>query len=303
MKSTFYSNGKLLLTAEYLVLDGAKALAIPTKYGQTLTIKNSSGEGLKWKSLDENGAVWFEDTITLNKNKFTSKNTSSAISQTLIAILTEAKKLNPQFLENNPSLEITTSLDFNRNWGLGSSSTLIHNIALWSQTDAFKLLKRSFGGSGYDIACAGSDTALIYSNAYAIPRIESLDLKWDFKDELFFVYLNKKQDSKEGISKYKDIAKNKEAVIASINTLTKRFMECETLNCLEKCIEEHEELIASLLDMPKVKDTFFPDYPGSIKSLGAWGGDFILATSESAKTYFKQKGYNVVIPFNEMLLS
>jgi mevalonate kinase len=28
----FYSNGKLLLTGEYLVLDGAKSLALPTKF-------------------------------------------------------------------------------------------------------------------------------------------------------------------------------------------------------------------------------------------------------------------------------
>ena len=31
---TFYSNGKLLITGEYVVLDGAKALALPTKFGQ-----------------------------------------------------------------------------------------------------------------------------------------------------------------------------------------------------------------------------------------------------------------------------
>ena len=30
----FYSHGKLLLTAEYAVLEGVKALAIPTKRGQ-----------------------------------------------------------------------------------------------------------------------------------------------------------------------------------------------------------------------------------------------------------------------------
>ena len=36
MKKTFYSNGKLLITGEYVVLDGAKALALPTKYGQNL---------------------------------------------------------------------------------------------------------------------------------------------------------------------------------------------------------------------------------------------------------------------------
>ena len=39
LEQNFYSNGKLLLTAEYLVLDGAKALALPTKFGQDLEVK------------------------------------------------------------------------------------------------------------------------------------------------------------------------------------------------------------------------------------------------------------------------
>ena len=34
----FYSPGKLLLTGEYVVLDGAKSLAIPTIFGQSLNI-------------------------------------------------------------------------------------------------------------------------------------------------------------------------------------------------------------------------------------------------------------------------
>ena len=37
--SSFFANGKLLLTSEYLVLDGAKAFAIPTKKGQSLHVE------------------------------------------------------------------------------------------------------------------------------------------------------------------------------------------------------------------------------------------------------------------------
>ena len=36
----FYSHGKLLLTGEYLVLDGALALAVPCKLGQSLTVRS-----------------------------------------------------------------------------------------------------------------------------------------------------------------------------------------------------------------------------------------------------------------------
>ena len=37
--SSYFSNGKLLLTSEYGVLGGAKALALPCKKGQNLEFK------------------------------------------------------------------------------------------------------------------------------------------------------------------------------------------------------------------------------------------------------------------------
>ena len=36
--TNYYSNGKLLITGEYSVLEGAKSLAIPTNFGQDLVI-------------------------------------------------------------------------------------------------------------------------------------------------------------------------------------------------------------------------------------------------------------------------
>ena len=37
----FYSNGKLLITGEYFVLNGALSLALPTVYGQHLEINDN----------------------------------------------------------------------------------------------------------------------------------------------------------------------------------------------------------------------------------------------------------------------
>ena len=62
---TFYSNGKVLLTGEYLVLFGAKALAFPTQYGQDLTIRKSNPPRiLSWKAFAPEGE-WFQATFTL----------------------------------------------------------------------------------------------------------------------------------------------------------------------------------------------------------------------------------------------
>ena len=47
----FRSNGKLLLSGEYLVLHGAWSLAIPTILGQSLKVKDMDREGtLLWKT-------------------------------------------------------------------------------------------------------------------------------------------------------------------------------------------------------------------------------------------------------------
>ena len=136
----FYSNGKLLLTGEYLVLDGALALAIPTKLGQSLSVQPASEKGLFWKSLDMHGNCWFQEEFSLRKECTLS--TPSDISKTLQKILREAQKLNPDFLTSQGALQVTTRLDFPRDWGLGSSSTLINNIAQWAEVDAFQLLKK-----------------------------------------------------------------------------------------------------------------------------------------------------------------
>ena len=71
-------------------------------------------------------------------------------------------------------------------------------------------------------------------------------------------------------------------------------------------IEVHENIVANVLNLPKVKDIYFSDFPGSIKSLGAWGGDFILvASDEDALTinkYFVDKAFPTILSYNEMIL-
>ena len=52
--ASYTANGKLLLTSEYFILDGAKGLALPTKYHQKLVLQPIQSEILEWKSYDEN---------------------------------------------------------------------------------------------------------------------------------------------------------------------------------------------------------------------------------------------------------
>jgi mevalonate kinase len=50
----FNSNGKLLLSGEYLVLKGAESLSIPTRFSQTLEVSNNASGKIKWESYDQN---------------------------------------------------------------------------------------------------------------------------------------------------------------------------------------------------------------------------------------------------------
>ncbi len=304
----YYSNGKLLLTAEYVVLDGAKALALPTKFGQDLKIEKTETLKLLWSSFDINKNSWFTTEFDIQNLNIITPDKDIHVSKTLQKILKEALKLVPKdsrssFLSVEKGLQVTTNLSFPQNWGLGTSSTLINNIAKWAKIDAFELLKNSFGGSGYDIACAENNTPILFqlNNKNAI--IEPIDFNPSFKDRLFFVHLNKKQNSREGIKKYRNFKGNISAIADEITILTNAFLKANNISFFEKVIIEHENIIASVIHEKPVQKALFSDYFGQTKSLGAWGGDFILATgNEKTLAYFKNKGFHTVIPYADMIL-
>lgn len=302
MKQKFYSNGKLLLIGEYTVLDGSYALALPTIYGQFLTVEQGIANLIHWKSHDHDSSVWFEATLPIEN--ITSKRLSGEkVTDTLVNILNAAHVLNPGLLTTGEGFNITTKLTFSRTWGLGSSSTLINNIAQWFGVDAFELLQQSFGGSGYDIACAQNDYPIIFSLKDGLPKVQQVDFNPEFTDKLYFVYLNQKQDTKKAVAAYREKANEIPALIEKVDTIIK---EASTTNSFEKfckLLDEHSALISKTLKIPTVKESLFPYFSGTVKSLGAWGGDFILAAShENPTLYFLSKGYDTVIPYHEMIL-
>ena len=303
---TYRSNGKLLLTAEYAVLDGAKALAIPTKFGQSLDVEANDSNLIHWKSYNELGKVWFECTISFNEIATTDRNNQSQndIKERLIQILQAVKSLNSEFLSSNQGYNIVTHQDFNRLWGLGTSSTLINNIANWANVDAYKLLQKTFGGSGYDIACAQHNTPITFQlKPDQNPLVESVAFKPKFKKHLYFVYLNQKQNSRDGISVYKKLKKINAAIVSNINSITEAMIDCNSLSEFESLIEHHEDIISKLINQDPIKTQLFSDFKGAVKSLGAWGGDFVLVSSLSNPTaYFTTKGFETVIPYEDMVL-
>ena len=299
-----------MLTGEYLVLEGASALAVPTKFGQDLSVEKIKEPQLIWGSFTNTGDCWFEAVFELPKLRlvqatFKSDSDGSAdfIAETLQDILLESRKLNPEFLKSEHGFQVKTNLTFPRDWGLGTSSTLINNIAQWAKVDAFQLLWNSFSGSGYDIANAKYNSPILYEVKNQKSVIKKVDFTPSFSDQLFFIHLNKKQDSKDGIARFKEKREKINNEIQLVSEISRQLIKQQKLSEFEKLIHEHEKIISSIIELPTVKESIFPDYFGTLKSLGAWGGDFILATgNKDTPQYFKTKGYTTILRYSDMVL-
>ena len=294
-----YSSGKVLLTGEYVILDGALSLASPTKYGQYLKLEENQSNLINWKSINYDGKIWFECTIK-NENLEIKSTSSKKVSETLIRIVNLIREYNSSFLKNHGS-DILTNLTFDKDWGLGSSSTLISNLAKLSGVDPYVLNKKIFKGSGYDIACANSFSPIVYQLNKGQNIIDEVSFKPPFHEKIYFIYLNKKQSSIFEIENYNN--KASDSIINEINNITSMILKCNTIEAYNKLIESHELIISKLISKPTIKETLFKDFNGSIKSLGAWGGDMIMVTSHiDPITYFKKKGYSTIFKYEELLV-
>ena len=300
------AQGKLLLTGEYFVLDGALALAMPVRYGQTFRAEPSKDPArLSWTSKSSDGAIWFLAEFELPELSLLT-GTDIKTAETLASILKACRRQNPAFLVADTGVKVLTSNDFPREWGLGTSSTLIAALARWAGVDPYSVLFDTLGGSGYDIACAYAEGPVTYRLERKTPVVQEVTFHPPFAQNLFFIYLGNKQDSRDGIRRYRAHARGNAALTDAISDLTLRFLAASSLADLDSVIREHELLISKTLDLPRAKDLYFNDFWGEIKSLGAWGGDFILATSDhpetDTKTYFSQRGFDTFLPWCDMVM-
>lgn len=304
MSNFFRSNGKLLLSGEYVVLDGATALVLPVKYGQSLKIEPLPGAEIHWESHDHNGKIWFEDNFRLTKGRLTGEKYEDPVSQRLASILNEAVKMNPRLISVTGGYKASAFLEFPGEWGLGTSSTLVSNIARWFEIDPYALLEKTFGGSGFDIAAATNNTPVSFVNTQKDKNVFRAGFDPQFQERLFFVYLGRKQNSRDSIAHYRGQSKEHlQQAIEKITSISHQMITCNTLSEFEILMEIHENIISRLLGIPKIKKVLFNDFPGGVKSLGGWGGDFILATGgKTEREYFRKRGYTTIFEYNDFVL-
>lgn len=281
-----------MLFGEYLVLNGSDCLAFPLKFGQTLSVTKS--DALTWESYSKHGR-WFSVSMDSDFTILDTNNKEAAEILRKLFVVIRAEKPDLDFRQ-----QFRAEANFELNWGLGSSSTLISLLSQWSGVESRKLLDVSFGGSGYDVACATAAGPIIYASGKVKKEVS---LPESITGKLLFVYLGNKQNSREEIKRFKD-RKVDQYHIDTMNGLISDALQTNDIAVFEKQLDLSEELISPIIGTTKLKERLFADYPHSIKSLGAWGGDFFMATYRdlrTAKSYFEAKGYDVLFTYQEFI--
>lgn len=301
---SFYSNGKLMLTGEYLVLKGALSLALPLVKGQELKIAFSDKRpSLRWRTYVQ-GNYWFEANYSLPDLAIANTN-DFPIAQNIRDILIEARNLNNDFLNYDSRVEVSSRVNFDINWGLGSSSSLLANIARWAKVDPFQLHFKVSEGSGYDIAAAISDQPVLYHLKENIPNYTQVQFLPSFNDKIFFAYLGKKRNSAEAVANFNKIEKDLSIHIREISEISKKLINLDNQVDFINLLKKHDRIISGLLGIKPVHASRFSDFNGYSKSLGAWGGDFAMFVSDFPKeyilTYFRKKELKQYFAYKDII--
>ena len=293
-----FSYGKLLLTGEFLILKGAKGLSLPVKFGQHMKIIPTKTEQLEWIGLERDGKEWLHVTMKKDLSEILASVPDNAGNE-ILQILRIVKEMRPELFKRG--YKIITKFDFEKNWGLGTSSSLIANLSKWAQINPFALLDKTFNGSGYDVITSLAGKPLVFQRT-GIGRVwQFTEFNPPFRKKLYFIHLNKKQPTVPIVNKFKKITPPEKAV-QRISEITDAVLHTTDEKEFAALIEEHEQIIGKILRKKPVKERLFADFNGSVKSLGAWGGDMILALGDKkTPSYFKNKGYKTVFRFDELI--
>lgn len=295
-----FSPGKLMLTSEYFAMDGALVLAVPTRLGQEFYFEETdNGKSLIfWEAYHQN-KLWLKAVIDYKNWQVRETNIPSG-AEFILKTLKNVQALSGTKFKSNFTYHLKTNLQFPADYGLGSSSTLMTNLAEWAEVDPFHLNKISLGGSGYDIAVAKEKSAVLYQSVPEI-KYEKVNFSPSFKNDLIFIHLNQKQDSREGINLYKSKNKSQKRV-DEFSDLTRKILLCSELENFSELMAIHEQKISDFIEIPTVKSRLFIDCPVFIKSLGAWGGDFVMSSKfDGFKDYFWGKGFSTIFEWEEII--
>jgi mevalonate kinase len=277
------------------------------KKGQWLEVEEMNGEEkpfLKWHAgmLDKE---WFTAIINLPDMEKV-QSSDPAVAGRLVNIFSNMAEINRELFAKGESYSFKTTSTFDHSWGMGSSSALLANLARWAKIDPFELFHRVHKGSGYDVATALADGPILFSTVNHKERIIPVRFNPPFHPHIWFVYRGQKQDTEQGLNEFERLQEPTRQQVEMISNFTGELLNARHLKQFMQVISDHESFMSDLLGRKAVKEELFNDFNGEIKSLGAWGGDMVMAASEMPadyiRSYFQTKGIQTVFGFHELVL-
>jgi len=304
MTAPLYAHGKLMISAEYMVLFGAQALALPLRLGQSLSRCRSVNPFVfSWKAYYKE-RQWFAAVIDPGELKVISTD-SPGRAENLCRMLRACTELMPSFREDLVKWDAETRLEFSPEWGLGSSSTLTALLSEWAEVNPLDLHFRTSEGSGYDVACAVARGPIHYRLRDSTPHYQHVEFHPPFADHLYFAWLGTKQPTAGHL---RDLAGRIEpdyGIIHQFSMLTEAMTRSQELGEFQTLMAEHEKLLSGLLGIEPVSRSRFPDLQGTVKSLGAWGGDFVMIATtlpdRELFDYLYSHGIEVIFRYKELV--
>lgn len=300
MAKHYKSNGKLMLTGEYMALKGAETFAVPLQFGQTLEIEEVDHPLVYWRTLFNKELIFHAIFDTDRFDILETNDTQKA--EWVQRVLKAIREQKQNFLINKGA-EATALIDLPMNYGWGSSSSFIANLCKWAGANPFWVNMSVGGGSGYDIACANANKPLLFSNQYNNPKYTEIDFDPPYKRNLWFIFQENKMNTADAIRGFRK-KKIGRKDIHRISEISRQVTATQRLNELMELIKEHEQIISRLLNIPPIAEKY-TDFNGVVKSLGAWGGDFMLAASEMSGadviSYFTDKERPTMFNWTEIV--
>lgn len=290
----FSAPGKVMLTGEYAVLKGSLSFAVPSKLHQHLHVDPLPEGGLHWTAKDCQGVPWLE--VHFAEPNHIAQTTDDGAAERLKQLLQAAVNLGATW----PNGKVTTTLDFERNWGLGSSSTLVALVAQWLQVDPWQLYAATQNGSGYDLAVALENQPILYQMT---PVRAVRPVLWSpaFADQLHFLPLGRKQYSSTEVSKHRSLELSN-ALRTTLDDCTHSLVTAKDLPAFASAAQHHEEALATWLSKDPIA-SFYPPGPYVLKSLGAWGGDLalVIPTQPTTTQDLENNLGQPLLPWNQLM--
>jgi len=293
--------GKVMLCGEYFVLWGASALAFPARHRQFLNVfYQPEKQTHSWITRVGEEIIF---SCEIDKSSLEVQNIRGSLDSAkyIESLIKAVLQINPEAFSHSYRFE--TLLTFRPEWGLGSSSSLIVNMARFADVDPFALHRMISRGSGYDVACALFEKPLLFKNPEK-PEISFPEINYNFIECLHFLPLNIKKDSQKAV---KDILSKQISpqALAIASKLSESLSQVNDFNLFTNLLNEYVHLVEKQLGLSNPAKELFRGFQGTIKPLGAWGGDLMLVASQEKenyiKDYFGAKGFKTIIKWHDII--